>query len=89
MNSGLGKESFPNMTSLIRYEVWRDGIDRVNTQSNTIINAKARTAARLLFKQDLVTITEEDELLVLRPIKGTVLDRVTHPDPPDDVKAYV
>lgn len=91
--SSLGDEPegrrFPNMVSLVRYQVWSDGVDQIASQAGGITTAKARFAARVLAREGLVTIEETGDLLIIRPVPGTRLDRRAFPEAPEDVDAHV
>lgn len=84
------RTSFPNMTSMIQYELWRNGIDKTYCAAYAgITTTKALAASRLLVNQGLATAEKEGDLLVLRPVLGKRLDRTIFTEPPPDVDAWV
>ena len=83
------RDSFPNMTSLIQYEIWEKGESKVAASGGGIQTAKARAAGQLLVEWGLATVRKEGNLLIFMAVPGERLDRQTRLLPPDDVEAWV
>jgi hypothetical protein len=81
------RESFPNMTSLVQYSIWRDGERKIAASKDkvTVITIKAQSGGRHLVEMGLATVREEGKFLIFTAVPNGRLDRRVYPTPPDDV----